>query len=178
MLRPSVFILHSSFESVGRSVGRTMQTKREGMPRCGTAFSCHGTRGNIRHRAVSASRFWMPIITDVHTDRSGVKKAQGIWLHQLQTPCTNQCTVQYTNSELHAPISAQYSTPTPNSTHHAPLSAQYSTPTPNSTHKSVHSTVHQLQTPRTNQCTVRYTNSKLPAPISAQYSTPTPNSTH
>jgi hypothetical protein len=47
------------------SVGRTMQTKRKGMRRCGTAFSCHVTRGNIGHRAVSACRFWMPIITDV-----------------------------------------------------------------------------------------------------------------
>ena len=77
------------------SVGRTKQTKRKGMPRCGTAFSCHGTRGNIGHRAVSASRFWMPIITGVHTDRSGVKKAQGTWLNELHTPGITLCTVPY-----------------------------------------------------------------------------------
>ena len=93
-LRYSSYI-HLSNPSVARSVGRTMQTKRKGMPRCGTAFSCHGTRENTGHRAVSASRFWMPIITDVHTHRSGVKKAQGIWLHELQTPHIDLYTVQY-----------------------------------------------------------------------------------
>ena len=93
---PSCDLRYSSYIHLSKpSVGRTMETKRKGMPRCGIAFSCHGTRGNIGRWAVSASRFWMSIITGVHTDRSGVKKAQGIWLNELQTPRSILYTVQY-----------------------------------------------------------------------------------